>query len=383
MDKSLLDYCLTDIERKYFNAMLEHGSQTKTAAAIGTTRKAIEGAIRRVKARAAKMGYSPEHDMDKPCPEGFTIKGISTNYDESGNVRQQWVKTHIDRERSMELLKDAVEAIVEPCKGLARPVKKPKITRKDLMACYPIAEPHMGLYSWEAETGADYDVNIAEALLIESMEELVDSVPPSDECLILNLGDYFHMDDSSNQTKQSGNALDVDGRWAKVFQTGVKAHREMIAIALKKHRKVVVKSGIGNHDAQSIFCLMSMMEAYFENEPRVEIHLPINPFAYHTFGKNLIGLHHGNGIKIAELPMIMAADKSKEWGEAVYRVFFRGHIHHKELKEYAGCLVESFRSIAAKDSWHNASGYRAGRAMEAIIFNRDGGEHGRRTVNVG
>ena len=158
----------------------------------------------------------------------------------------------------------------------------------------------MGMYAWGEESGEDYDVDIAETLLVNSMTELVESAPDSEECYIANLADYFHTDTAENRTRQSGNILDVDTRWGKIFQVGVRAKREVINLALKKHKRVVVSSGRGNHDDESIFCLM-MMKAYFENEPRVIINLPINPFAYYVYGRNLIGLHHGN-IKADKLP---------------------------------------------------------------------------------
>jgi hypothetical protein len=34
--------------------------------------------------------------------------------------------------------------------------------------------------------------------------------------VILNLGDFFHADNELNRTQVSGNALDVDTRYAKV-----------------------------------------------------------------------------------------------------------------------------------------------------------------------
>ena len=382
MDKGLLQYCSTNIEKKYLNEIIKKGTQEKAGESLGVSRNAIAKAVVRVKKRAAKMGYAPGCDIDTPVAEGYHMKGTSTLYDSEGNVKLQWFKTDKDRENLLELLKEATDAIIEPARGLAKPIAAPKLTTSKFMTCYPIAEPHMGMYAWGEESGADYDVEIAETLLTESMRELVDSAPASDECLIINLADYFHADNSDNQTRASGNVLDVDGRWGKVFWVGVRAKRAIINMALEKHKHVTVRSGLGNHDEQSIFCLMSMMKAYFENEPRVTIHLPNNPFAYHHYGKNLIGVHHGNGVKAAQLPMIMAADQPEAWGSSVYRTFFRGHIHHKEVKEHPGCIVESFRSIAAKDSWHNASGYRAGRAMECIIFRESGGEHGRRIVNI-
>ena len=162
---------------------------------------------------------------------------------------------------------------------------------------------------------------------------------------------------------------------------GVRTYRNVINLALAKHEKVIVKSGIGNHDDHSSMWLAMMMKAYFENNPRVEIELPVGSFAYHVFGKNLIGITHG-GLKADRLPGIMATDKPSEWGNTTYRTFWTGHIHHKEVKEHPGCIVEAFRAITSKDAWTYSSGYRATRTMECVIFRKDGGEHGRRLVNI-
>lgn len=381
IDKNLLQFA-TDSEREKLEAIIKYGDQEKAAEALGVTRNAVGKAYRRVKARAAKKNYSAEFGNERVLREGFTVKKTSQCRNRDGEIILDWVTSEPEKERQFELLKEAVTALSEPIKGLAEPTPSPTNTSAELMACYPIAEPHIGMYSWKEETGDDYDASIAKTLLVNSMKELVDSAPDCDEAFIPNLADFFHADNSDNKTAQSGNVLDVDSRWGRVFQIGVAAKREVINLALKKHKRVIVKSGLGNHDEHSIYCLMSMMKAYFENEPRVEIHLPHNPFAYHVFGKNLIGLHHGNGVKANDLPLIMATDMPEEWGNSIYRTFLMGHIHHRTVKEHPGCIVESFRSIAAKDSWHNGAGYRAGRAMEAIIFHKDGGEHGRRTVNI-
>ena len=382
LDNGLRKYATGKKELECFDAVVEHGSQVKAAAALKVTVNSIQKAIDRVRIKAAEGGYSPDHDMTHEAAPGFGVDSMSFYYKATPTSPAYWLKLKRKRQEMMKALEIATDAIIEPARGIYIPGSIPKKTSGNFMALYPVAEPHMGMYSWKEETGADYDTDIAEKILVNCMGELVDSAPASDVGFIVNLADYFHMDDADNRTRGSGNVLDVDGRWGKVFWVGVRAKRELINLALKKHKKVIVKSGLGNHDEQSVYCLMSMMHAYFENEPRVEIHLPNNPFAYHQFGRNLIGIHHGNGVKAANLPMIMAADQAAAWGETDHRVFLYGHIHHKTVKEHPGCIVESFRSIAAKDSWHNGAGYRAGRAMECIIFDKDGGEHGRRTVNV-
>ena len=99
-------------------------------------------------------------------------------------------------------------------------------------------------------------------------------------------------------------------------------------------------------------------------------------------GKNLIGLCHGNGVKVAELPMLMADDQSEAWGRTVFRHFLYGHIHHKTMKAYTGCTTESFKSIASRDSWHHGSGYRADRGMERIDYHIDGGIDSRKLKNI-
>jgi hypothetical protein len=381
MDINYLQFAETPLEKKYMEALIEYGSQSKAANALGVTKNTINKASQRVKRRATKRGYSPDHDMQHTAPEGFHVKGVSTYYNEEGKPTGQWVKTNKDKEETLEKLKESVEAIIEPCKGLAEPIEAPKNTTSELMACYIIADAHLGMYSWAAEAGEDYDLVIAERTIHEGMTELAESAPPTKTCLIANLADYFHADTNENKTLRSGNILDVDSRWAKVLQVGVRAYRNVINLALAKHEKVIVKSGIGNHDDHSVFCLAMMMQAYFENEPRVEVHLPVNPYAYYVFEKNLIGIHHGN-IKTDRLPGIMATDVSAEWGQTSFRVFLGGHLHHRQVKEYPGCTVELFRSIAANDAYGHGAGFRSGRSMEMIIFEKDGGEHGRRVVNI-
>ena len=312
---------------------------------------------------------------------GFSIKRVSTNYDGEGNIRQQWVSEDKNREEILDQMKRAIETLIEPCEGLSLPVNIPVATTDDLMVVYPLADVHFGMFADAAETGKAYDMDIAERILNDSMEELVQSAPTTQVCLIANLGDFFHTDTMENKTMRSGNILDVHGTWGSIVQRGVKAYRRIIQLALQKHEKVIVKSAIGNHDDMGSVYLAMLMGAYYENNERVEVVLPSNHFTYHVFGKNLIGITHG-GIKADRLPLIMATDKSVEWGTSTYRTWFTGHTHHKEVKEFAGCTVETFRAVASKDSWTARSGYRSTRTMEAIVLNKEGHEHGRRIVNI-
>jgi hypothetical protein len=63
-------------------------------------------------------------------------------------------------------------------------------------------------------------------------------------------------------------------------------------------------------------------------------------------------------------------------------VWLSGHIHHDSKKEYNGVIVESFRTLAARDAWHASMGYKAGRDMKAILMHREFGEIERHVVTV-
>jgi hypothetical protein len=377
IDKGYLKYCITDVEVKNLTALIEHGSHRKAGEAIGVSHTAIGEMWRKVKARAEQRGFFPHFGMPDGAPPGYIVKGTSTYSKEN----RQWVKTDRVKRNLLEGLQEAVEDIIKPTTGLAPHVPAPRNVIDDFLVEYPVADPHVGMFAWGMEAGHDYDLDIAEGLLVNTMGELVESSPATRTCLISNLADFFHADSQDNKTARSGNVLDVDTRWGKVMLVGERAYKHMILLALKKHEKVIVKSGIGNHDDHCIIALAMLMKAWFHNEPRVEIHVPSDPFAYHEFGKNLIGIHHGM-IKAEKMGGIMAADMPEAWGRTTHRKFHIGHLHSKGVIELPGCTVERFRSVAPNDAWAHGAGYRSLSAMEAIYHDIKGGEHGRRTVNI-
>lgn len=83
----------------------------------------------------------------------------------------------------------------------------------------------------------------------------------------------------------------------------------------------------------------------------------------------------------ALLPMLMAVDVPKMWASTTNRVWRTGHIHHLSTKEYTGCTVVSYRTLAPKDAWHSASGYRSNREMQMTVYHKDRGRVGASFVN--
>ena len=381
--QTLLDYAKTKTQKDIIKAYIEEGTHRKAAKKLGYKSKSfVTETISRVKRYAALSGYSPEHDMDKPAPEPYTVKGVSTLYDEEGNKKIQWVKTQVDKEAYLKQLVESLKDSFEKYDGKFKATSAKKQTDKDLLVVYPMGDPHIGMYSYAAETGDDFDVTIASKNLKKAVSNLVERSPNADTAIILNLGDYFHTDNSDNKTARSGNTLDVDTRWSRVLAIGIDVMIQCVESALNKHKKVVVKNIIGNHDDHSSMFLSIALDKFFSKEPRVEVDTLPSKFWYYKFGKILIGSTHGDMAKPINLPSIMAADKSKEWGETEFRYWYTGHIHNKQAMEFPGVVWESFRTLAAKDAWHSGMGYRSGRDMVSIIHHKNYGEVGRNIASI-
>lgn len=330
----------------------------------------------------SRAGWSPEHDMTHPVPTGFHVKGVSTYYGDDGKPKGQWVKSQVDREHELALLLDACKTLAEPFRAASPKVAPPKKNNADLLTVYPMGDPHIGMYSWAAETGVDFDLEIAEANLVAAVDHLVALAPPSEQAIVINLGDFYHSDNSANRTARSGNALDVDTRWAKVIRVGVRTMRRCIDRALAKHAVVRVINEIGNHDDHAALMLSLCLEQFYENNPRVEIDTSPARFHWHRFGACLLGVTHGDGVKADKLPGVMAHDRAKDWGETRHRYFYTGHVHHDSLREYPGCTVETFRTLASRDAWHHGAGYRSGRDMKCDVLHREHGRINRHIVGV-
>jgi len=376
----------TPVQRMCAEALIACGSVADAAEAVQLTARQLRSHLSELERAAARRGWSPATDMGKPVAPGFHVKGVSSYYsrqeDGSMLLKGQWVKTKSDEVSKLEALAEAVQAIAEPFKGVADPVQLQRATLSDLLAVYPMGDPHIGMMAWARETGAPFDLEIAERHLVAAADHLVHLAPPCDEALIVNLGDFFHADNSSNETARSHHKLDVDSRWPKILGVGIRIMRRIIDRALEKHSKVRVICEIGNHDDHSSQMLAHCMSLYYERDPRVSVDTSPAKFHWYRFGEVLIGTTHGNGLKLGALPGIMAVDQRQAWGETRYHHWLVGHVHHESVKEHPGCTVETFRTLAAPDAYAASAGYRSDRDMRLDIYHRRYGRVMRHIVGI-
>lgn len=381
--EGLIEYCKTSHQEQIIRHLIETQDHRVSADLLGMHQTAVFSILKRVRAQASLQGYSPEHGMVNPTADTHFLKGESTLYGSQGQVKLKWVKTDAKKQ-------DIADFIGEFINAVDFPVRSPKMVDaepdtnylRDRLTVYPMGDPHLGMYAWYEETGIDFNLEIAEEDLKNAVDRLVDCAPQTETALITQLGDFFHADDSTNQTRRSGNSLDVSGRHTQVMRVGLRVMIYLIQRALENHQTVRVINEVGNHDDESSLALSLMLDCYFHDEPRVEIDTSPSTFHYFQFGKVFIGVTHGHNTKYADLGPIMATDRPTQWGATKYRYWYVGHVHHQNLKEFPGVVVESFRTLAGRDAWHSAQGYRSGRDMKCIVHHKEFGEVERHTVNI-
>jgi len=81
---SLLQFCKTERQKEVISRVEQGKSQRAIASELGLGRGTVVGHINAVKNHAAMRGYSPQHDYTHPVPDGFTVKGVSTYYNDVG-----------------------------------------------------------------------------------------------------------------------------------------------------------------------------------------------------------------------------------------------------------------------------------------------------------
>lgn len=365
---------------EYVEAIKQHGTMTAAAKALGIDISTISYSLSSLKGKAAKQKPT-SHDYAKgDVPDGFGLKGVS-QYIKDGEVKGQWVKSTVDRERQWEMLQQAIKALCSDIKPLSL-IAPPTQVEKDLLNVIPIGDLHYGMHSWSKETGSDYNLKIAEELTMGSMEHLMQSCPKAKTCIILPLGDIFHADNQKNVTPGHGHQLDVDGRYKKIMDVTIEVFRHCVTRALETHENVVIRFVQGNHDPHAHYGLACAVKGYFHNNPRVLVDLSKSPFWFYKHGQVLLGSTHGDTVKPEQLTGVMACDVPQWWGETRFRYFYTGHIHSSNAKEFQGLKWESFRTVAPNDAHGHSHGYRSLRDMVAITHHVNKGEVRRLTHNV-
>lgn len=247
-------------------------------------------------------------------------------------------------------------------------------------------DPHIGKLSTVDETGHHYDIETAVQRCIDGVAGLVAKAEPYalGEILFIIGNDVLHIDNKSRGTTK-GTPQDTDGQWWQMVMAARDMYIKVIESLIPLTPRLVVKFNQSNHDFHLGFMLAQILEAWFRHVPNIDWDVTINPRKYHRYGANLIGCCHQDGVKISDLPQIMAIEAREHWGNTRHAHWYTHHVHHRQrfqqrtAKDMPGCTIESLRSPAAPDAWHHKHGYISPKSMEAFLHHREHGQVSRFT----
>lgn len=366
-------------DEQIIQAYHDHGSQRLAAEALGMSSRNFER-------RLAKMRQS-EARIQPIVPDGQVLRGVSTLVDVvdplSGEVRQQWIKTKCAPKTEQEA--EAIQA--EVLSGFndkivrATPVKrKTKKVIADMANLHVVTDYHLGMLAWDKEAGEDWDLDIAEQLLIDTMTYAVKRAPAAEQGILCQLGDFLHYDSFESVTPRSKHVLDSDSRPQKMIGVAIRVLKQTVEIMLQKYETVHVLMAEGNHDIIGSAWLRESFDVLYENEPRVTVETRPDPYYCFVWGDVALFFHHGHLKPPATVDVVFARKFREEYGAAKFAHAHLGHLHHEKKLETTLMKVEQHPTMAAADAHASRGGWMSDREMKVLTYHKKYGPYGWFTI---
>lgn len=377
-------------------AFSELGTQQAAAEALGITRdsmrrrlvKAAERGLMGTKPvlsgfRISQITNTPQGDFIQQKPErggefqlpaGQKIKGVSALVDPDGREIIKWVKTSEDREQLLAAMQAAVDSFKEDIPRAEAEPFRARRTHGDLLNMFAITDLHLGSLSWREETGADWDLDIAEQLIIDWFAAAIEMSPPAETALLAQIGDLLHYDGWESKTPTSGHILDSDSRLQKVVRVAIRVLRRIVSMLLQNHQRVHIIMADANHDPASEAWLREMFAAFYEDEPRISVDSTAGTYYAHEHGDVSLFFHHGHRRNIGNVDSVFAGRFRDLYGRTKFSYAHLGHLHSDELKSTNLMKVERHETLAAADAYAANGGWLSGRSAKVITYHKRFGE---------
>lgn len=381
VDPALLDYA-TDRQREILTAIMLHGTMDAATKALGVSQGIVSRCYAAAKRTAAKAGYAPSYVHNGTNLPGFTTRRISTARKADGSTALEWHIQEPAKEQQAEALREFVAGL---CAEIPKyePIQAQSLDYSpDILPLIAIGDAHIGMRAFGRETKHhNFDTDIATEQLREAVDYLVDKMDTAETGMLVDVGDYMHANGHANTTF-SGTPLDVDTRHRSTMFEAAMCMRYMINRMLDKCLKVIVVVARGNHNDDAAPAIELMLRFAYENEPRVKVLETEGYYHYIEYGKNLLGITHGDKQKAESLVSCMSADMPQAWGRTVFRMWLTGHYHKEATKTFPGCKHKVCAALPPPDTWHSSHGFKGDGEMEMMTFKRSGGIQSTHVFNI-
>ena len=248
------------------------------------------------------------------------------------------------------------------------------------------ADIHIGKYASVIETNQEYNCEIAVNRVIEGVTGLIEKAKgfPIERVLFCIGNDVLHIDNVYSTTTK-GTYQDTDKKWWEHYEIALTLYVRCVEM-LRKIGPVDIVHSMSNHDYQSGFHLAHTLQSWFRKAKDITFDISVAHRKYYKYGTNLLGIEHGDGAKMDNLPLLMAQENPSGWAQTTHRYWYLHHLHHKikhkwrDGKDFIGVTVEYMRSPSSADSWHSRKGFTgAPLACEGFIHSKETGQVARLT----
>lgn len=262
-------------------------------------------------------------------------------------------------------------------------VDYPQVAIRRKMAEVNVADLHLAKMCWRGNTGENYDHKIAKKNFEGIVERICEELSKIDLEYILFVwsNDYFNSDNEASATTK-GTSQDTDIRFEKMFKVGT----AMLCWAIERLKQIAPVRTFrtpSNHDNVLSLTALVVLQAWFRNDPQVQIDNDVMPRKYILYGNSLTGYCHGDTEgkestskdKASRLASLMPAEARDLWGKALYCEMHVGHLHSEQMiQEINSVIVRRISSPTATDTWHTENGY-VGSTRKAQTFIYDRSDH--------
>lgn len=390
-----------DLARESACALRQHGSISEAARQLGIPRQTLQNRLR-VAAERGMLGPAetlPGYMLKsvsrregdawvkqvKAAGEayrptaGLLLKGKTSLVDADGRVIHQHIMERTDADAKALAWEAAVEELKASLPRITI-MPAPHSSNGDLLNQFVVTDSHLGMLSWHEETGADYDLAIAEKLLLDWFAAAVEQAPHAHTAVLAQLGDLLHHDGHESVTPASKHVLDADSRLQKVIRVAIRTIRRIIDMLLQKHQHVHVVMASGNHDPASSAWLRELLAAMYENEPRISVDNSPGLYYAYEWGRTALFFHHGHKRGVGNVDTTLAGRFREMYGRSKYAYAHVGHLHSDEGRKSGLMYVERHETLAAPDAYAAGGGWLSGRSAKVVTYHRDHGEVGRLTL---
>jgi hypothetical protein len=254
--------------------------------------------------------------------------------------------------------------------------KKPN-AEADSFYILSIVDPHFGKLAESQSTGyEDYKIEIAKDYYRKTVDDLLNGADLNrvKKIGLIVASDAIHIENERMETS-SGTRIDGDSRWHKIFDDTCSLMVETVErLAAQFEVEVIVIPG--NHSRLTEYAMGAYIKSYFRKHENVSVDNRPLPRKYFSYGKTLVGICHGDGVrKLEDLGAVLFRENLETLSNHKHFYYLSGHRHRfGSVIDDRGVRIFVSGAICPPDKWHSEGNMTgAVQSAEGYMFSAENG----------